>query len=89
MQVLQYAAYLGLDLAGHPERLPLALYARDGRLPSGWTVHLDAEGQTYYHNDMLGTSQHQHPLEAPFLRLYAEIRGGNDGSSAPNMQAPR
>lgn len=75
--VLEYAAYLGMDIASggaDADLLYLAEWALTAPVPDGWSVHLDAEGLEFFHNVVTNESVYEHPMDAHYIRLYEQKR---------------
>jgi hypothetical protein len=73
VQVREYAVYLGMDPVSHPDLIFIAQYAMDAKVPPGWTAHLDAQGEEYFHNMATGTSQYEHPLDEHYMHMYRDL----------------
>lgn len=41
-------------------------------VPPGWTVHLDAAQNEFFHNTASGESAYEHPLDQHYRQLYRE-----------------
>ena len=74
--VLEYAAYLGMDVASGADAdlLYIAEWALTAPVPDGWSVHLDAEGLEFFHNVVTNESRYEHPMDAHYIRLYEQKR---------------
>ena len=78
--ILQYAAYLGMDIAADTDLLWIAQQALVAELPPGWTEHADPmSGDAYFHNAQTGETVWEHPCDSYYRNLCAW----------PHMPVPR
>ena len=79
--ILQYAVYLGMDVAADTDLLWIAQQALVAELPPGWTEHADPmSGDTYFHNAQTGETVWEHPCDSYYRNLYV---------SGPRLPIPR
>jgi hypothetical protein len=70
--ILQYAAYLGMDVAADTDLLWIAQQALVAELPPGWTEHADPmSGDAYFHNAQTGETVWEHPCDSYYRNLCA------------------
>eukprot|EP01047_Picozoa_sp_COSAG01_P069796 COSAG01_NODE_10420_length_2170_cov_4.053114_1_plen_409_part_00 len=74
-----FARYLGMDVRRDRELLWIAQQAMTAELPSGWREHATEEGEVYFATEDGTRSLWEHPTEAHFRRLYAELRALKQG----------
>ena len=68
--ILQYAAYLGMDVAADTDLLWIAQQALVAELPPGWTEHADPmSGDAYFHNAQTGETVWEHPCDSYYRNL--------------------
>ncbi|KAG1656439.1 hypothetical protein FOA52_006981 [Chlamydomonas sp. UWO 241] len=69
-EIAEYARYLGMDPVAHPQLLYVAEWALTAPVPEGWTVHLDADGNEFFHNNVTAQSMYEHPMDAHYKKFY-------------------
>jgi hypothetical protein len=72
--VLEYAEYLGMDVAADRDLLYIAEWAITAPLPDGWTEHLDAQGNEFYYNSVTSVSTYEHPLDEQYRSYYRQVK---------------
>ncbi|KAF6252107.1 hypothetical protein COO60DRAFT_558813 [Scenedesmus sp. NREL 46B-D3] len=71
-EVAQYAAYLGMDAQQDAGLLYIAEQALTAPCPEGWTVHLDGDGNEFFHNPTTQASTYEHPMDQHYRELYQQ-----------------
>ena len=87
--ILQYAAYLGMDIAADTDLLWIAQQALVAELPPGWTEHADPmSGDAYFHNAQTGETVWEHPCDSYYRNLCVHALSACCGSHAPARLYP-
>lgn len=73
-EVQKFAEYMGMDIIEDNELLYIAEWALTAPLPAGWTVHLDSEGNEFYHHTATKVSQYDHPMDGKYKELYHKMK---------------
>ena len=72
--VLDMAAYLGIDTNEELWLLPLARDAVLAELPAGWVEKIDSNGEPYYIDSANGVTTSEHPTDNFYLQKVIEAR---------------
>jgi hypothetical protein len=75
-------------LSQEPELLYIAEEALVAPVPPGWTVHLDAAQNEYFHNAASGESTYEHPMDQHYRQLCQQKRREKHaarGAAAPGI----
>ena len=81
--ILQYAAYLGMDIAADTDLLWIAQQALVAELPPGWTEHADPmSGDAYFHNAQTGETVWEHPCDSYYRNLYDTLKAEKAAKSS-------
>ena len=73
--LLEYALYLGMDIVKDADLLWIAQQAVTAELPAGWQEHTDPmSGDSYFHNSVTGETEWEHPCDAYYKDLYAQLK---------------
>lgn len=73
--ILQYAAYLGMNVAADTDLLWIAQQALTAELPQGWAEHSDPmSGDSYFHNENTGETVWEHPCDSYYRNLYQQLK---------------
>eukprot|EP00803_Ostreobium_quekettii_P002236 evm.model.scf_178.2 EVM.evm.TU.scf_178.2 scf_178:35138-37904(-) len=85
-EIREYAEYLGMDPVEDEGLLYIAEWALTAPLPEGWTVHLDSEGNEFFHNVVTHVSMYEHPMDEQYREYYLQVkaktRAERDGGGA-------
>ncbi|KAF2897548.1 hypothetical protein ILUMI_08625, partial [Ignelater luminosus] len=74
-EIRDYASKIGIDPDSEPQLLPLAEEGLMKPLPPGWKPCLDDKRKVYYyHNNLTGKTQWEHPLDDIYRGLVVRAR---------------
>ena len=63
-----------MDPVADADLLYVAEWALMAPVPEGWTVHLDADGHEFFHNNATNRSQYEAPLDEHYKDIYNKKR---------------
>lgn len=81
--------YLGFDVENDPDLLYIAEWALTAPVPEGWTVHLDGEGQEFFHNAASAVSMYEHPMDEHYKQYYQKKREEKRGGTPPKPDSAK
>ena len=72
----EYAEWLGLQPEVHKELMWIAEEAALAaqQAPDGWELRADPQGRAYYYREASGDSLREHPRDAEFRQLVAQLK---------------
>jgi hypothetical protein len=70
LEIMEYAAYLGMNLNEDRELFYIAKEGLKAPLPSAWKPCKTVDGEIYYFNFESGESIWEHPCDEYYRRLY-------------------
>lgn len=93
-ELVEYATWLGMDLANHKDLLWIAKDALTAPLPNDWKPCLTEEDEIYYFNFTTGRSIWDHPCDEYYRNIYKEeaeklnqdLQQGRQSISGPNSR---
>ncbi len=62
--------------------LYIAEWALTAPIPTGWTVHLDAESNEFFYQPSTGVSQYEHPMDQHYREYYQEMKRQEKGEES-------
>eukprot|EP00667_Euglena_gracilis_P025455 EG_transcript_29895 len=71
-EILEYAAWMGIDAVQHNSLLWIAKEALMATLPPNWRACRDQNGGVYYFNFATGDSLWDHPMDAHYRQLFEQ-----------------
>lgn len=73
-EIIEYAKYLGMNIAEDAEFLGLAREGLKAALPHNWKACKTTNGEIYYFNFETGESIWDHPLDSHYREQYQLLK---------------
>jgi len=85
LEIVKFAAYLGMDLAKDSHLLWIAQEALRAPLPENWKASTDQQGRTVYTNFVTQLQTFEHPMDEYYRYLYLKKKLESEGTLGGGM----